>query len=229
MRRKILLALALTHLLSTERLCAAGKQDVDVGQTPDWETYKQIGDAALRASLIDPESAKIEWPYVAVSGTLKAFLGKRKSGFFTCGLVNAKNRMGGYTGSAYFLIMIKNNQVISLDIGQSDGMDTATASCPDFIKQGLFPLSANIAKPAAAEPSLGLTIRAVAEGAYVSKVSGGSIAERAGLVPGMVISAVNNIQLRGFDEAGIIRVFEASQGLLSLSIVGRSDALIMKQ
>jgi PDZ domain len=233
MRRKIFLISAFMLCLPTATLQAAGKGDADAGQRPDWETYKQIGTAALKASLIDPESARIEWPYVAVSGTLKAFLGKKRSGFFTCGLVNAKNRMGGYTGSAFFLIMIKNNQVVSLDIGQAGQIDTASASCPDYIKKGVFPVAANLAAnvpaPAQAEPSLGLIIRAVPEGAYVSRVGAGTAAERAGLIPGMVISAINNVQLRGFDDAAIIRVFEASQGGLSLSIVGRSDVVLLAQ
>jgi hypothetical protein len=229
MRRKIILALAMALMLPAERLRAAGRDEADVGQTPDWEAYKQIGNAALKASLIDPDSAKIEWPYVAISGTLKAFLGRRRSGFFTCGLVNARNRMGGYTGSVFFLILIKNNQVVSLDIGQADGMDTASISCPEYIKKGMFPLAVNVVESVQAEPSLGLTIRAVPEGAYVSKVSAGSAAANAGLMPGMVISAINNIQLKGFDEAAMIRVFSASQGALSLSIVGRSDTLLMRQ
>lgn len=228
MRRKILGAFAIALVLSTEGVKAAGKEAADFGQTPDWESYKQIGNAALLASLVDPDSAKIEWPYVAVSGTLKAFLGKKRSGFFTCGLVNAKNRMGGYTGSVFFLIMIKNNQVVSLDIGQTDGSDTASISCPEYIKKGLFPLSANVPKPLQAEPTLGLTIRAVPEGAYVTKVVAGSSAEKAGLLPGMVISAINNIQLQGFEEGAMIRVFDAVQGALSLSIVGRSEPLVMK-
>jgi hypothetical protein len=233
MRRKILLISALMLCLPTASLQAAGKGDADAGQRPDWETYKQIGTAALKASLLDPESARIEWPYIAMSGTLKAFLGKKRSGFFTCGLVNAKNRMGGYTGSAFFLIMIKNNQVVSLDVGQAGQIDTASASCPDYIKKGVFPLAANVEAnvpvPAQAEPSLGLTIRAVSEGAYVSKVGAKSAAESAGLIPGMVISAVNSIQLRGFDDAAIIRVFEASKGPISLSIIGKNDAVVLRQ
>jgi hypothetical protein len=233
MRRKILFISALMLCLPNASLHAAGREDADAGQRPDWEAYKQIGTAALKASLLDPESARIEWPYVAVSGTLKAFLGKKRSGFFTCGLVNAKNRMGGYTGSAFFLIMIKNNQVVSLDVGQAGQIDTASASCPDYIKKGVFPLAANLAAkaptPAQAEPSLGLTIRAVPEGAYVSRVGAGTAAERAGLVPGMVISAINNLQLRGFDDAAIIRLFEASEGALSLSIVGKNEPIVLKQ
>lgn len=229
MRRKILGAFALALLLPTEGVMAAGKEAADFGQIPDWESYKQIGNAALLASLVDPDSAKIEWPYVAVSGTLKAFLGKKRSGFFTCGLVNAKNRMGGYTGSVFFLIMIKNNQVVSLDIGQTDGSDTASISCPEYIKKGLFPLSANVPKPLQAEPTLGLTIRAAPEGAYVTKVTSGSAAEKSGLLPGMVISAVNNIQLQGFEEAAMLRVFDSVLGALSLSIVGRSDAIVLRQ
>lgn len=62
---------------------------------------------AVRNQLIDPNSA--EFSEVVVKGNV------------TCGLVNSKNRMGGYTGSQLFLV--RNGQVYfwreSPDVDQS--------------------------------------------------------------------------------------------------------------
>lgn len=206
---------------------AADRPAPDVGETPAWERFKQIGIASLRSSLIDPDSAKVEWPYVAIGGSLKAPFGKRRTGFFTCGLVNAKNRMGGYTGTTFFLIMIRNGALVSLDIGGIDQIDTATVSCSDFVKKGMFPLVANIAVATPPnEPTLGFLIKAVPDGAYISSVNTGSPADAAGLVPGMVISAVNGIQLKGFDDSAIVRVVQATVGTIKLSIIGRGEVLL---
>ena len=111
----------------------------DVGPVPTFQDAVRLGETSLRASLIDPDSAHIEWPYNFVSGSLKALLGKRRAGFFTCGRVNAKNRMGGYTGQSWFLIVENSGVVTMLDMGQSDGVDTATASCAAFVKNGQLP------------------------------------------------------------------------------------------
>lgn len=202
---------------------AADDRDRDIGSNPDWETFKQLGTSALKASLIDPDSAKIEWPYVARSGTLKALFGKKRSGFFTCGLVNAKNRMGGYTGQVYFLIMLRNESVVSLEIGNVDKLDAASVSCPIFIKRGFFPLASDIP---ATQPTLGFRIRAVPDGASVSEITPNGVAASVGLTQGMVISAVNGIRLKGFDDAAIVRVINATSGPITLSIIGHADIVV---
>lgn len=44
---------------------------------------------AIREELMDPESARFEWPF---------FFSAQSNGWATCGYVNSKNSMGGYVG-----------------------------------------------------------------------------------------------------------------------------------
>ncbi len=110
----------------------------DLGAAPTWEQAVTIGEKALRNQLIDPQSAQIEWPYNFTGGSIKALLGKRRFGYYTCGWVNAKNRMGGYTGRVPFLIMIRDGVVTEVAVGSFDGIDTATVTCASMIKKGLL-------------------------------------------------------------------------------------------
>ena len=87
-------------------------------------------------------------PYNFYRYALKSMFCKRRTGFFTCGLVNAKNSMGSFSGKSWFLVMENGGQVTELDIGERDGMDTATISCDDFVKHGALspaPASAQLA------------------------------------------------------------------------------------
>lgn len=220
---KKLFPVILLFSLQSGEAPAAYQQDADVGSTPEWNHFKQVGEAALRASLIDPDSAKIEWPYVARSGTLKALVGKRRSGFFTCGIVNAKNRMGGYTGAEPFLIMIRDDEVVSLSIGSPGDINAATATCPDFIKQGFFPLSSNNSPP---NPTLGFLIAGVPEGASIAEVTPNGPAANVGLKPGMIVTAVNGVRLKGFDPAAIVRLIDATTGPITLSLIGHADIVV---
>ena len=95
----------------------------DFGPAPTFQDAVRLGEAELRARLIDPDSAHVEWPYNFISGSLKSMFSKRRAGFFTCGRVNAKNRMGGYTGQSWFLIIENSGIVTELDIGGDDGID----------------------------------------------------------------------------------------------------------
>jgi hypothetical protein len=92
--------------------------------TPVQVTNLQKG---IRDSLKDPESARF--------GMHKAGL-DAKGNLFVCGLVNAKNSYGGYTGmSPYNGMFIKSGQFIVA--GLSSGHDMATAILQVCAKQGL--------------------------------------------------------------------------------------------
>lgn len=70
---------------------------------PDWAGFCRNAESALRARLINAESARIDWPHGFLLGSWKPFMSKRMDGYWTCGLVNARNRMGGYLGSRAFV------------------------------------------------------------------------------------------------------------------------------
>ena len=75
----------------------SGDEEAFARSTSDWTRFRARAEAALRARLIDPDSAKIEWPYGFLYGTWKPPFSKRIEGYWTCGLINARNRMGAYT------------------------------------------------------------------------------------------------------------------------------------
>lgn len=85
--------------------------------------FRTVAEAAVRRKLVDPSSAQFEWPYLFARGSWKPFLGKRVSGYFTCGLVNARNRMGGYSGAATFVAVIDPRTSLPLYVAVSDSRD----------------------------------------------------------------------------------------------------------
>lgn len=144
--------LAFTILLAVPDPSAAAKAPtapLDAGTRPTQEDSMRIGEQAIRQRMLDPEAAKIEWPYLFTSGTLSSMFGKPTAGFWTCGLINGKNRYGGYSGQTWFLIMINDGVVNSLDIGTPGEISSATASCPDLLKKGLLKPYAGSAPPVA--------------------------------------------------------------------------------
>jgi hypothetical protein len=224
-------------------LAAADKEAApDPGPDPTWERAVPLAEAAIKSRLIDPSSAQIEWPYTFSSGTLKALLGKRRAGWMTCGWVNAKNRMGGYTGKAWFFVMINNGVVTEIAIGTADEADVASVYCQDFLKQGFLkpapgpapvpgsaaPLSpeayaavANAgARAAAARGGVGITYTVTLFGAMLAGVAPGSLAETAGLKPGEVIESVNGISIKGFDLPTVQKILAGTAGDLVFGVVG---------
>jgi hypothetical protein len=56
-------------------------------------SQKRAIEKAIKEKLIDPESARFKFPEIATTDVY-------------CGLVNSKNRMGGYTGDAVFQVLV---------------------------------------------------------------------------------------------------------------------------
>jgi len=87
----------------------------DYGRYPD--TYKEIVTEYVTNRLIDPDSAKFsDWaaPYQA---WYRDYRGNTFFGYKVCVFVNAKNRMGGYTGRKLYFVMIHNDRVVAEDGG----------------------------------------------------------------------------------------------------------------
>lgn len=80
--------------------------NADFGPRPD--NYEEIVKAYYAEKLLDPYSAQYEFDYLR-----RGYL--RMGGHFgwvVCGTVNAKNRIGGYTGAKNFYVMIRDGRVI---------------------------------------------------------------------------------------------------------------------
>jgi hypothetical protein len=96
---------------------------------PDWGAMRRAAEASVRARLIDPESARFEWPKGFAFGYWKPFLSKRITGYYTCGLVNSRNRMGGYVGATAFAVVVDEGQVKFTDIGTGRNYDFTSSAC----------------------------------------------------------------------------------------------------
>lgn len=97
---------------------------------PDWSLFRRRSETAFASRLIDPESARFEWPYGFTFGYWKPLFGKRIEGYWTCGRINARNRMGGYTGSTAFVVVLAANGAIQYsEMGTSDDFDLLSTQC----------------------------------------------------------------------------------------------------
>lgn len=107
-----------------------GDETLYASTAPDWKLFRRNAEQALRSRLIDPESARIEWTHGFLSGTWKPFLSKPVEGYWSCGLINARNRMGGYTGSTAFVVVLDPSGYVKYsEIGSSRDIDILSASC----------------------------------------------------------------------------------------------------
>ncbi len=107
-----------------------GGETLYASAAPDWALFRRNAESELRGRLIDPDSAHIQWPYGFTMGTWKPFLAKAIEGYWTCGLINARNRMGGYTGATAFVVVLDPSGYVKYsEIGNGKDFDILTASC----------------------------------------------------------------------------------------------------
>jgi hypothetical protein len=135
-----------------------GGEDLFDATAPDWGLFRRNAESALRARLFDPESARIEWPHGFMLGWWRPFLAKRIDGYWTCGSINARNRMGGYVGSSAFVVVLSPAGAVQyVEVGESKEFDMLTTQC-ETSAQGLPPpppeLSGAVAAQAANTSSL---------------------------------------------------------------------------
>jgi hypothetical protein len=204
----------------------------EFGARPVWEEFRSDAEHAVRAKLIDPDSAKIQWPYNAIAGSLKPLFGKRVEGYYTCALVNSRNRMGGYSGDAFVLVMLKDRQPVTVEIGENGQIDAASVLCGKDVKEGRLPPAPAVVATqplmAPSGPRFGFDFSSVPDGMYVRAVAAGSAAAAAHLVPGMVITHLNGVPLAGLDNAAASKIFSAFKGEATFKIVGVGDVKMVK-
>lgn len=99
---------------------------------PDWSEVRSVTETAIRQRLIDPDSAKIEWPYGFKWGGYKPMLQKRVHGWASCVMVNGRNRMGGYTGSKPAVVVFLDGVRYLELMDDQYGIDSAACAKAGF-------------------------------------------------------------------------------------------------
>jgi hypothetical protein len=109
---------------------------------PDYSIMRRAAESGVKSHLIDPQSAMIEMPYDFIYGSwYPAFTRTSFEGFMTCGTVNAKNRMGGYTGSTFFISVVDEAGFVKytdMDSSTSGDSRIVANSCAQLIMKLKF-------------------------------------------------------------------------------------------
>jgi membrane-associated protease RseP (regulator of RpoE activity) len=221
-----LVAACLTVGLAGPAYSKKPQTPVNPGPQPDFTQASAEAERLIRSSLFDPGSAEFQWPFAWVGGFWKPFLGSRKVGWWTCGRVNAKNRMGGYVGFQNFVVVVNEGRIIHHEVGTGRQFDLTNGQCQQALKKGT--LQAATASPsdlasmiAANKPVLGIEMLPVPDGVYLRSVAPGSPAATAGLQPGMVVSHINGIALKGLSESSLAQIAAGAEGEIALTVIGR--------
>ena len=216
---------------------------IDPGPQPTFAEGVALAEGATKARLVDPDSAKFEWPYDFTGGSLKALLSRRTTGWITCGLVNSRNRMGGFAGQSYVEVVINHGAIASLDIGTSDEIDLVQMSCQKMVSQGFLKPAPPVGQPNAADymakatagaeayaarGGMGVSLMPSPVGAILLAVAPGSPADKAGLKPGETIEAVNDIPIAGMGAEAVAAIFRAPAPFYTLKVVGVGDIKITR-
>lgn len=223
------------------------------GPHPSWEDAVRLGNSAIQKSLIDPESARIEWPFTLIGGTLTLPNKPPASGWYTCGWVNAKNRMGGYVGRSRFLIMFQQGQPTIVEVGGHGGGGLAESVCVDLASKGWLRSSGLEAlgamAPSQIAPSseatrqayqtladagaqqrggMGLALLSTPAGAVIMAIAPGSPAERAGLKVGQVIESVGGVSAKGMPLEALSAIISNLPDEVELKIAGLGPIKVLR-
>lgn len=105
---------------------AAKKPEVPIDPGPppaSLERFQELAVPAVLAGFFDPGSAQFQWDRDVIGGYWKPVLGKKVPGWWTCGLVNGKNRMGGYVGFRRFVVVVNYDRVAFVQTGDGSTYD----------------------------------------------------------------------------------------------------------
>ena len=189
-------------LLATLMICGSPvlAAEYDYGTRPDWSRFKALGEAAVRAKLPATTQWAFEWPNGYMKGGWRHK--GRFVGYLSCGIVRASEPVKGFHMLTQFVVVIRDEQVQIADISDRYSNSLVNIMCADLVDRGLLPPARLVEQSEDARiTTLGLTIRAMPEGAYVLTVATGSPGDKAKLAPGMVITQANGISLAGMGPA----------------------------
>jgi hypothetical protein len=110
-------------------------QNASYGARPTAEQYTAAVKATIRGRLNEPDSAEFYFPHAAFKGWYRPQAGDTHFGYWTCGMVNAKNSSGAFTGYDYFVVVYNNGQVTySNVVSSADDPDFTRAHCQESIE-----------------------------------------------------------------------------------------------
>lgn len=115
--RLLLVASAAIALFLTS--CATGPtpeelRSASFGAAPD--LYEEPVKHYLSRMLIDPYSARYTFDVEPMQGWYRV-AGEFRYGYYVCGTVNAKNRLGAYVGAKSFYAFLRDGRVMAAQIG----------------------------------------------------------------------------------------------------------------
>ena len=208
---------------------SAGAKDkatiaVNYGAQPTFSGAVAIGEAYIKTRLVDPDSAKFEWPYNFRALEMKGVFSKRRAGYVTCGYVNSRNRMGGYSGRAVFYMMQKDGAVIDFTMDESkETVKVAEAQCAGLSKNpGFLPAPSQPAVALAPPPgrrAIGIQFSPTQIGALVMTVAPDSPAASVGIKIGQIIVAVNGTKTAGMGPAEMILLIQNAASPTTFSMM----------
>jgi hypothetical protein len=85
---------------------------LSTGPGPLPNNYQEIVVAYMEEVLIDPDSARYSGWKGPNHGTAQDLFGRNVIGWLVCADINAKNRMGGYTGRQQYFFLIHGDKVV---------------------------------------------------------------------------------------------------------------------
>jgi hypothetical protein len=110
-------------------------RNASYGVRPTAEQYTAAVQETIRNQLNEPDSAEFYFPHAAFKGWYRPKAGDAQFGYWTCGMVNAKNSSGAFTGYDYFVAVYNNGQVIYSNVVSSpDDPDFTRANCQESIE-----------------------------------------------------------------------------------------------
>jgi hypothetical protein len=125
---------------------------------PDWDKIKISVEQSLRSTLVDPDSGKFEWTHGFVLGQWRPAFREPIEGYWTCGRVNARNRMGGFTGFGSFVVVVGPNGGIrfsQMDNGPNDNwVELACSNSTRFLPPPTQLIRATVPVESGSAPSI---------------------------------------------------------------------------
>lgn len=115
-----------------------GAAPVEVGPKPTDARFYELVEEKITSRLADPEAARIKWDRQVAPQSFKPVIGAKVVGWWTCGLMNAKNHMGGYVGYRRFIAFVRDDKVIYTNTSESPD-DFADRACSAAIQSGELP------------------------------------------------------------------------------------------
>jgi hypothetical protein len=110
--------------------CAPDHPCEAAGAAPDYHALRMAAEAELRTKLIDPDSARFQWPLGFAYGSWRPTILPHMTGYLGCGQVNVKNRFGGDAGVRWFSAIVRDDGKVALaHIDQTVGLAQAKPYC----------------------------------------------------------------------------------------------------